>query len=93
MIYNYSNIILTDDNFDENLEMICDTMGVSQECYESFESTLDDSFTFQYNNNIKEWISSNGCISSKCGLKATQSYKIAYEFANGFMVFNCNDVI
>lgn len=83
----YSNEILTDDNFDEELEKLSNLVGIWHNNYDCFVKELDNSFSVQKNEyGFDEWVSSN-ISSDSSGMIATQSCKLAYEFANGFIVF------
>ena len=90
----YSNTILTDDNFDEELEKLCSKININYIEYESFFKKLPKDFTLQNNNGIDEWISYsiNPDFSSDCK-QAYQKGYLAYEFGNGFMVFNFEVVL
>jgi len=101
----YSNTILTDDNFDEELEKLDEILGgtVSTKLdsdlgYDTFVENLDDSFTkqqFKHGDLIfEEWV--------KCGVypnpnanfkQAVQKGKLAYEFGNGFLIINFEEVV
>lgn len=90
----YSNTILTDNNFDEELEKLCDKVNISHNEYESFEEKLPKDFIVQDNNGIDEWISYsiNPDFSIDC-IRAFQKGFLAYEFGNGFMIFNFEVVL
>ena len=90
----YSNTILTDDNFDEELEKLCSKININYIEYESFFKKLPKYFTLQNNNGIDEWISYsiNPDFSSDCK-QAYQKGYLAYEFGNDFMVFNFEVVL
>ena len=86
----YSNIILTDDNFDEELEKLCDFARVSTDTYNSFVEKLSNKFRLQYNNEKEEWINNVGVYPSK-GSDFKQAYQrgqLAYEFVNGFIILD-----
>lgn len=86
----YSNIILTDDNFDEELEKLCDFTKINTDSYSSFVKELPDEFKLQYNDEKEEWINNIGSYPSK-GSDFKQAYQrgqLAYEFENGFIVLD-----
>lgn len=86
----YSSTILTDSNFDEELENLCKFTKLSEDSYNSFIDNLDDNFKLQYNNNKEEWIKVFGSFPSK-GTDFKQAYQkgqLAYEFGNGFIILD-----
>lgn len=86
----YSNIILTDDNFDEELEKLCDFRKINTDYYNSFVKKLSDEFLVQYNNKKEEWINNIGIYPNK-GSDFKQAYQrgqLAYEFGNGFIILD-----
>ena len=85
----YSNVILTDDNFDEELEKLCDFAGISIDCYSSFVNNIED-FILQENNEREEWIKVYGSFPNKSSNyeQAYQKGQLAYEFYNGFIIFD-----
>ncbi len=90
----YSNVILTDDNFDEEFEKLCELMGYTYESYENFVEELEEDFNMQYNNGIEEWLR-YGVYPNK-GSDFRQAYQIgqvAYEFGNGFIVLNYETIL
>jgi hypothetical protein len=86
----YSNIVLTDDNFDEELEKLCDFVKINTDSYNSFVKTLSYEFIIQYNEEKEEWINNNGVYPSKgSGFKqAYQRGQLAYEYGNGFIILD-----
>ncbi len=86
----YSNVILTDDNFDDELEKVCDFAKLDLGSYNSFVEKLPIGFKLQYNDNIEEWINNYGSFSSKSSdfQQAYQKGQLAYEFWNGFMILD-----
>lgn len=86
-------MIITDDNFDENMEKLADENGFQYGQFIKFIEDLSNDFIQQINKNgYEEWIS----------VKTYPNYSIdcaspiiictfAYEFANGFMVFGERD--
>lgn len=85
----YSNVILTDDNFDEELEKLCDFTGIPTDCYNSFVDNIEG-FELQENNKKEEWIKTYGSFPDKGSdyRQAHQRGQLAYEFGNGFIVFD-----
>lgn len=81
---NRENIIITDDNFDEEFERICDEKGYSYGCGVEFVESLPEGFTKSDNICVKVIIEPN--IAIDCS-SAIENYKIAFQFANGFMIF------
>jgi hypothetical protein len=90
----YSNVIITDDNFDEELEKLCDVIDMPYGRYETFTEKLDDGFTKQKNEHgFDEWIKSS-IVNRSAGIsEATQTGQLAYEFGNGFVVLNFETII
>ena len=91
----YSNIEITDDNFDEEYEKLAELFDI-RGTFNSFVSELPFSFVKQDNNGVEEWLSSsnlknnfsssiNQCIHSCCML--------AYEFKNGFLIIDFEEVL
>ena len=85
----YSQTILTDSNFDEELEKLCTSVGANQSSYNSFVDKLDDGFELQMNDGKEEWVRSRVVpdIESDCR-QAHQKGQLAYEFGNGFIVLD-----
>lgn len=85
----YSDTVLTDDNFDEEIEKLAELIGIPHTNYEGFVEKLGDSFTLQTgeNTNSEEWIKSS-TYPGNDGMTAYQKGYLAYEFGNGFVVFN-----
>lgn len=81
---NRENIIITDDNFDEEFEKICDEKGYPYGCNVEFVDSLPVGFTKSENEWIKTIIKPN--IAIDCNT-AIEIYQIAFQFANGFMIF------
>lgn len=90
----YSNLILTDDNFDEELVKLCKKINISHTQYESFEPKLTNDFHKQDNEGIEEWISYKILpdFSYDCSQVFQKGY-LAYEFGNGFIIFNFETVL
>lgn len=91
----YSNLFITDDNFDENMEKLADENDFSYTQFITFLEKLPDGFTRQDNKNgYEEWVSvktyPNHVID--CVAPIIESV-VAYEFANGFMLFGDRDSI
>lgn len=98
----YSNTVICDANEDEEMEYIADTFGYSYSSYQGFKKTLDNSFSPQLakdERNSKaldfvEWVSAktlpNHSVDFNAGVLVCT---LAYEFANGFMVFQTEEPI
>lgn len=78
------NIIITDDNFDEEFEKICEEKGYPYGCGVEFVSALPEGFTKSDDVWTKSIIEPN--IAIDCS-SAIENYQIAFQFANGFMIF------
>lgn len=86
-------MIITDDNFDENMEKLADENGFQYNQFIKFLNELPKDFTKQDNKNgYEEWISvktypnhSVDCVSP------IVVSTFAFEFANGFMIFGERD--
>lgn len=91
----YSDLFITDDNFDENMEKLADENNFSYGQFVAFLEKLPNGFTKQDNkNDYEEWVSvktyPNHAID--CVAPIVESI-VAYEFANGFMLFGEHDSI
>lgn len=85
----YSDLIIVDENEDENMEKLADENNFRYSQYLGFVKELPKNFEKQENRNgYEEWIdckvSPNHCINCVAPIVKTV---IAYEFANGFMLF------
>lgn len=91
----YSNLIITDDNFDENMEKLADENGFPYVSYLDFVEKLPENlnFTKQDNENgYEEWISIKTIPNrSSRYVFYNQEQITAYEFANGFMLFGIRE--
>lgn len=89
----YSDLVITDEIFDENMEKTAEENGFSHLQFLEFVEELPKGFTRQENENgYEEWVSvkiyPNHCID--CVSPIVESV-VAYEFANGFMLFGERD--
>lgn len=84
----YSNVILTDDNFDTELEKLSEIIHFNN--YDSFVDKLDDKFKCQTHPlGFEEWITYITYPSMGADCKqAYQKGELAYQFSNGFIVLN-----
>ena len=90
----YSEAIVTDDNFDKELEELCELMECDPNSYNSFIEKLDDNFSLQINNGKEEWICSKNVSNKGSDFKqAYQKGQVAYEFGNGFIVIDYEVVL
>lgn len=86
----YSEVILTDENFDIELEKLSEIIGIHFNNYDNFIERLDDKFRCQKHPlGFEEWITSGTypSIGSDCS-QAYQKGKLAYQFGNGFIVLD-----
>lgn len=86
----YSDVVLTDDNFDDELEKLSEIVGIHFNNYDNFVESLDNKFMCQIHTlGFEEWIICGAypSIGSDCK-QAYQREKLAYEFANGFIIFD-----
>ena len=86
-------MIITDDNFDENMEKLADENGFQYNQFIKFLKELPKDFTKQINKSgYEEWVSVKTYPnhSIDCASPIVVS-TVAYEFANGFMVFGERD--
>lgn len=95
MAKKYSDLILTDENFDENMEKLADENDFSYGQYLKFVEKLPEELNFSRQDNkngYEEWISTrtrpNHAID--CVSPIVESI-VAYEFANGFILFGERD--
>lgn len=83
------DIVITDENFDLELEKICEAIGCPYSSYYEFTDTLPDGYHNQRKDTeydcdyIKMRILPD--FSSDCA-QAIEEYYMAYEFKNGFMI-------
>lgn len=90
----YRDVLLTDDNFDEELEKLCEFTGLDLGSYNSFVHKLDDDFSLQMNNSKEEWIHHKTLSNKGSDFKqAIQKGQLAYEFRNGFIVLDYEEVL
>lgn len=64
-------------------------MGINHTSYNTFVDELDNNFSLQINKGKEEWIKSE--VFANKGSDFKQSFQIgqlAYQFANGFMLFD-----
>lgn len=85
------DIFISDENYDLECEKICDENGWSYGKENDFVKTLSSDFQKQIDDFGEKWVSVNfypdqviDCIAP------IEIYGIAYEFANGFMIFQCS---
>lgn len=84
----YSEEILTDDNMDEEVEKLAELIGLPYSNYEKFVKTLDEGFNMQTHDlGFEEWLNMQ-TVPNSTGSQAYQRGFLAYEFANGFIVFH-----
>ena len=89
----YSEEILNDDNFDEEVEKLAELIGIPHTNYETFVEKLDDNYKKQTHDlGFEEWLKSE-IYPSSSGLEANERGFLAYEFGNGFVVFNFDFLI
>lgn len=76
----YSDATISDDNFNEELEMLCEKLGINQtDVNARFETELPEGVTKQTNDTDDNWF-------EEWRIEANQTCELAYEFANGFIV-------
>ena len=93
----YSTEILTDANFDEELEKLCDLIGRHHSSYDEFVSELPSEYKMQTHDlGFEEWL----LYSVKPGTNVKgdfttvfQSGKLAYQFGNGFIILDFEEVL
>lgn len=91
----YSNKILSDDNFDDEVEKLAEIIGIPHTNYDCFLEKLDNGFEVQNHDlGFEEWINYQTIpgVGGGC-LQAYQTGKLAYEFANGFIVMNFETIL
>ena len=91
----YSDTILTDDNFDYEIEKLAETIGIPHTNYDCFVEKLDDDFQVQTHDlGFEEWLRCKTLPnpSSDC-MQAFQCGQLAYEFGNGFVIMNFDIIL
>jgi hypothetical protein len=86
----YSEVILTDDNFDTELEKLSEIVGIHFNNYDNFVEKLNNNFKRQTHPlGFEEWITYSiyPSIGSDCS-QAYQKGKLAYQFGNGFIILD-----
>lgn len=89
----YSDVILTDENFDEEVEKLAEIIGLHHTQYEDFVTKLDDKFKCQEHDlGFEEWVKQivKPNFAIDCAAPIFESWK-AYEFGNGFVIFYDRD--
>lgn len=89
----YSNVIITDDNMDEEMEQLADQNGFGYNQCLGLYNELSGKFTIQQNKNgYDEWIMQRALPnhSIDCVAPIIESV-VAYEFGNGFILFGDRD--
>lgn len=85
----YSNTVLIDENFDEEIEKLAEIIGVSFMDFDKFIEELDSSFTLQTHNlGFDEWVCVKIINQNPAISEASEDVHLAYEFGNGFVVFH-----
>jgi len=89
----YSNIIITNDNSDEEMERLADQNEYMYSQFIKFASSLDEGFTIQQNKHgYDEWVNQKVLPNHSIDCVAPIFEAIlAYEFGNGFMLFAVYD--
>jgi len=91
----YSEEIVTDDNFDDIMEKLAETIGTPHTNYNEFLDSLPCGFVEQEHDlGFSEFVNSKTVhsIASDCR-QACQIGIVAYEVGNGFITFNFNNVL
>ena len=91
----YSNVPLTDDNFDTELDKLSEIAGIHLNSYDDFVDKLDDKFHCQTHPlGFEEWITCGiyPDVSSDCS-QVCQKGKLAYQFGNGFIIFDFKEFL
>lgn len=89
LVMRYSNVIITDENFDEEMERLADQNNYNYSQCIGFAEKLSDDFIVQQNDNgYEEWVCQKVYpdFSIDCVAPIIEAV-VAYEFANGFMLF------
>lgn len=89
LVMRYSNVIITDENFDEEMERLADQNNYNYSQCIGFAEKLSDDFIVQQNDNgYEEWVCQKVYpdFSIDCVTPIIEAV-VAYEFANGFMLF------
>lgn len=90
------DIVITDENFDLELEKICEAIGCPYSSYYEFVGMLPDGYYKQRKDTEYDCDYIKGKIlpdfSSDCTQAIEEGY-MAYEFKNGFMILECVDIL
>lgn len=90
----YSESIITDDNSDEEFEILCDILHISYGSSFDFVENLGDGFSKQtHEMGFEEWINQNvnAQYNPVGNVYPSISGSLAYEFGNGFMIFSYSE--
>lgn len=92
-VIRYSDLVIIDSNFDENMEKLADENDFRYNQFINFLKELPKDFKKQNGKNgYEEWVSAKTYpnYSIDCVSPIIIS-TVAYEFANGFMIFGERD--
>jgi hypothetical protein len=90
----FSDTIITSENIEKEVSGICNLLGMSTLDFDSVSSILEDTYISIKPNktnsdhafDFSEHVLSHGVHKVSSGF--VQRCKVAYEFGNGFMIFN-----
>lgn len=85
----YSKTVLTDENFDEEMEKLAEIIGISFTRFKNFVKELDSSYRVRTHYlGFGEWVCVK-IINQNPGIsEAYEDIHLAYEFGNGFIIFH-----
>ncbi len=89
----YSNVIITDDNSDNEMERLADQNGYTYNRFLEFVDSIGSGFNVQENKHgYEEWVNQKVLPnhSINCVAPITEAV-LAYEFGNGYMLFGDRD--
>ena len=85
----YSKTVLTDENFDEEMEKLAEIIGIPFTRFNKFVKELDNSFAVRTHYlGFDEWACVRIINQNPWTSEAYEDVYLAYEFGNGFMIFH-----
>jgi hypothetical protein len=90
----YSDKKITEDNLKEEVELLCERMGLHPNSFNRFVDKLDGNFKKRVSCSLDEWLKEE--TKKGDGFAFDKPYKrneMAFEFGNGFVVLRFEELI